>query len=631
MSRHSLGTILIGLLVLAAPTALAQTFDGLDAERFRPATDTQGLILTEGGQGEQGGDINLGFWLHYSDDALILKRNGEISERLLDERLAADLVISMGMTSWLSLGVDVPVAIYQTGLAPSTTSTGTSYSDITSTALGDIRVVPKFTLLREKKHGISLSLLAPVSLPSGDESAYMGSSGVTVAPTLALSRHLLGERLFLAANLGFWVREAVDVQNLKADHEFFYRLGLGVRLSKRLWALGEAAGAARLENLGKNRPEETSLEWLLGLRVLGPKDLWFTAGGAAGTLPGWGTPNFRAFLSMMWAPRVHDRDGDGLDDPKDRCPDQAGPAENQGCPWPDTDQDGVTDNLDRCPEQAGPSENQGCPWGDKDNDGLTDNVDKCPEQAGPKENQGCPWPDADKDGVPDKDDKCIGVPGPVENQGCPWGDKDNDGLTDNVDKCPEQAGPKENQGCPWGDKDNDGLTDDVDKCPEQAGPKENQGCPWPDADKDGIPDKDDKCPDQPGMPENKGCPKGKVLVIVKQEKIEILQKIHFATGKADIMRDSFGLLDQVYLVLKTHEEIKKVRIEGHTDSQGKPEFNLKLSQDRANSVRAYLIKRGLAPERLEAVGYGLTRPIAPNTTPKGREENRRVEFVIVSE
>jgi outer membrane protein OmpA-like peptidoglycan-associated protein len=130
------------------------------------------------------------------------------------------------------------------------------------------------------------------------------------------------------------------------------------------------------------------------------------------------------------------------------------------------------------------------------------------------------------------------------------------------------------------------------------------------------------------MPEDKGCPKGKVLVIVKQEKIEILQKVHFATAKSTIMRDSFALLDQVFLVLKTHEEIKKVRIEGHTDSQGRPEFNMKLSQDRANAVRDYLLKKGLAPERLEAVGYGLEKPIADNKTAKGREANRRVEFMI---
>jgi len=119
-----------------------------------------------------------------------------------------------------------------------------------------------------------------------------------------------------------------------------------------------------------------------------------------------------------------------------------------------------------------------------------------------------------------------------------------------------------------------------------------------------------------------------VLILVKEEKIEILQKVHFATGKAEIMKDSFALLDQVYLAIKTHENIKKIRVEGHTDSQGPAAFNLKLSQDRANAVRDYLVKRGIAPERLEAVGFGLEKPIADNKTAKGREANRRVEFMI---
>lgn len=85
----------------------------------------------------------------------------------------------------------------------------------------------------------------------------------------------------------------------------------------------------------------------------------------------------------------------------------------------DSDNDGVADNIDRCPMQAGPSENAGCPWPDTDGDGVIDRDDKCPNQAGAKDNSGCPWPDSDNDGVVDRDDKCPNVAGVKENDGCP--------------------------------------------------------------------------------------------------------------------------------------------------------------------------------------------------------------------
>ncbi|MBP0904502.1 DUF5723 family protein [Mariniflexile gromovii] len=114
-----------------------------------------------------------------------------------------------------------------------------------------------------------------------------------------------------------------------------------------------------------------------------------------------------------------DKDGDGIIDKLDGCPNESGPMENNGCPWLDRDVDGIMDNLDACPDKKGPKENNGCPWGDKDGDTVLDNVDACPDEAGPIENSGCPWKDSDKDGVLDKDDKCVDVPGTVANNGCP--------------------------------------------------------------------------------------------------------------------------------------------------------------------------------------------------------------------
>lgn len=131
---------------------------------------------------------------------------------------------------------------------------------------------------------------------------------------------------------------------------------------------------------------------------------------------------------------------------------------------------------------------------------------------------------------------------------------------------------------------------------------------------------------KPAAAETPAPPKKQLVVIVKN-KLVIKQQVHFATNKAVILRDSFALLDQVADAIKTNA-LKKVLVEGHTDNQGPKELNLKLSADRANAVRAYLLKKGIAADALEAKGFGDTKPVAPNMTAKGREANRRVEFTI---
>lgn len=119
----------------------------------------------------------------------------------------------------------------------------------------------------------------------------------------------------------------------------------------------------------------------------------------------------------------------------------------------------------------------------------------------------------------------------------------------------------------------------------------------------------------------------KLLVVFKEDKIEILQQVHFEFGKATILGDSFSLLDQVVDAIVTNN-VKRIRVEGHTDNKGGKEKNQKLSEDRARSVADYLISKGIDKARLESVGYGDTRPVAPNLTAKGRELNRRVEFIV---
>ena len=188
------------------------------------------------------------------------------------------------------------------------------------------------------------------------------------------------------------------------------------------------------------------------------------------------------------------------------------------------------------------------------------------------------------------------------------------------------------------DSDGDGCPDKVDKCPHQPedkdGFKDDDCCPDPDNDEDGIADKVDKCPNLPedkdGYQDSDGCPDKYKLVVVTQNKIELKQKVYFATARTRILARSFRLLNEVGSALKDNPKIH-VRIEGHTDSRGSDAYNLRLSQGRANSVRLYLIRRGIDAARMEAKGYGESNPIASNRTRTGRAQNRRVEFTITKQ
>ncbi len=268
---------------------------------------------------------------------------------------------------------------------------------------------------------------------------------------------------------------------------------------------------------------------------------------------------------------------------------------------------------------------------DSDGDGVTDDKDKCPTDVGLAKYEGCPPPDSDNDGLNDEDDKCPKVAGPKEYQGCPPSDSDGDGVTDDKDKCPKVKGEAKWKGCPPPDSDGDGVIDPNDKCPKVKGEAKWKGCPPPDQDGDGIIDPDDKCPTKPetknGYQDEDGCPD----TLPKKIKrfTGAIKGIYFATGRAKIRRRSFRLLDRAVKVLKEFKALK-LEISGHSDNRGKHAFNIDLSQKRAQAVVDYMVKKGVAAERLIAKGMGPDAPIASNKTRKGRAKNRRIEFKITS-
>jgi outer membrane protein OmpA-like peptidoglycan-associated protein len=189
---------------------------------------------------------------------------------------------------------------------------------------------------------------------------------------------------------------------------------------------------------------------------------------------------------------------------------------------------------------------------------------------------------------------------------------------------PPEAGPPP-------DQDGDGVPDADDRCPKVPGPADLEGCP--DQDGDGVPDIDDRCPKVPGPAQNDGCPppESEPMVEIETTRLSLRDAIHFDTGKDTIKPESGRILDEIARILSTRQEIRRIRVEGHTDNVGSRPYNLDLSQRRAASVVRALAARGIPAARLEPVGYGFDRPVTSNATALGRAKNRRVEFTILGE
>lgn len=288
---------------------------------------------------------------------------------------------------------------------------------------------------------------------------------------------------------------------------------------------------------------------------------------------------------------------------------------------------------------AGLSFGLGVKPADRDGDGVPDSRDRCPgtPKGARVDAQGCPV-DQDGDGVPDGLDRCEGTPKgcTVDSSGCPK-DSDQDGVCDGLDMCPgTPAGAKVDPGgCPL-DQDGDGVPDGLDQCADtpRGCAVDAKGCPI-DSDHDGVCDSLDQCP---GTPEGtkvdaKGCPatrQERETQLIETGMIR-MEDVHFATGKATLLPESYRPLNEVGDILSRWPMLR-IEIGGHTDSQGGAAKNRSLSRARAQAVLDYLLARfpELDSRRFTVAGYGASRPIAGNSTELGRAQNRRVEFKVLN-
>ncbi len=611
---------LVAALLLCANPVHAQVGGNIELNAFRPAMDSRGYITVNASQVLGHTELSFGLVTNWGYRVLQFEGDDDSSyevTNVITPTLIAAFGLKVGPLE-LEPGISLPFQVMSGDEDPDQVGTpGMNNGDrfaFDGQGLGDMGLHLKVRFLSTSKGPrIGLAVIGSVYLPTASEDdRWFGEGKVTPQVVGVIDKEFGAEsQLRIAATGGIRVRSGDhifmdtatpptpatgDMVEAKSTVPLGAAIAYGI-IPQRFDIIAEAFTELPLG--GENfMPGEA----IAGIKLYLARNSFLSFGGGVGFIPDKvASPDARAFLAIVFEPNIGDRDGDGIKDDVDRCPDEPedrdGFEDDDGCPEPDNDRDGILDDKDDCPENPedkdGFEDEDGCPEGnknDRDNDGILDNVDKCPDDP------------EDKDGFQDED-------------GCPDPDNDQDGILDVDDLCPNEP------------EDKDGFED-------------QDGCPDPDNDKDRILDKDDACPRRDGetvkktaetyngLDDNDGCP-DRGRVVVTDTKIEILDKIYFEYDKDVIQKRSFGILDAIVATMNGNPDIKLVEIQGHTDERGSDAYNLDLSDRRAASVRRYLTEHGVNAGRLQSQGYGESQPLAQGRNEAAWAKNRRVEFLIL--
>jgi OOP family OmpA-OmpF porin len=593
--KRALPPTLAALLYLSAhPAAAQQTAKGFALDRFEPSERGSTWFAADSLDLRGRTRFAAGVVLDYAHDPLVLyDANGDKVAGIVSDQFFAHVGLSLVLADRLRFGLNLPIALVQSGQAD-TTGTLRLASD-NATTVGDLRLGADLRVAGEAGDPATFALGLQFFAPTGSRASFDSDGKTRLMPRALLAGDI--SPLVYAVQLGYQYR--ANSESFAGDargSEFGFVAALGLQTAdKRLVVGPELFGNTVVSNSDAAfARRSTPVELILGGHFAVTPEFRLGAGVGPGLTRALGTPAVRGLFSLEWVQPVavpvvppSDRDHDGIVDTDDACPDVQGihtdDPKTNGCPPPsDRDKDGIIDDNDACPDDAGvPSEDPGA--------------------------NGCP--DRDKDQIIDKADACPDVPGiktdDPKTNGCP--DRDKDGIMDDVDACPDEAGEK------------------------NADPKKNGCPPSKDRDGDGIPNEQDACPDAAGPsnpdPKKNGCP----VARVEKGQIRIREQVQFANNSAQILKASNFILEAVVKILKDNPQIQKVGIEGHTDSKGSAELNKKLSEKRAQSVVAWLVAHGVDKSHLTATGYGKERPIDTNDTDEGRANNRRVEFHILDQ
>ncbi|MDD9968267.1 MAG: OmpA family protein [Myxococcales bacterium] len=644
------GAVLLLAGVAGAQDTAELDSGGMDARLFRPAVDSKGYLSVNGTSVLGDGDYSFGLVLDlgrnlmpfrgFDHDDDVATDDADITRHLISFAGTGTLHANYGFGNLLVVGLQLPIQVVSgpNTVVPEYYNTRVRAFGLDSQGVGDVILHGKIRLLRYEQHDVGLAGILQIGLPTGATSEFRGEPGVSIWPSLALDWVPL-PRLRLGLNAGYRLNTAsgatlpfrgrvapvmmfgdsgfaddgrsvdetscrVDPvtsatcagpvrgeQDVEYDDLLTFGGAVAVRFVPSAELVLEGYGGQILSAAG----DEGSLgiEALAGLKIYVEENSYLVLAGGISALESINSADQRAVLGFIFEPSIGDRDGDGYKDDVDQCPDDPEDfdrfEDEDGCPEPDNDRDGILDVDDECPlvpeDHDGDADEDGCPEGtigDRDGDGILDNVDECPDDP------------EDRDGFQDED-------------GCPDPDNDQDGILDVDDLCPNDPEDKDN----FEDED---------------------GCPDLDNDKDRILDVDDACPNDPetynGHEDEDGCP-DRGNVIIEENEIIILEKIYFATDSAEILSRSFPIVDAVAATLVGNPQIALIEIQGHADERGSDEYNIRLTTDRAASVRQALIQRGVDAVRIRSAGYGERCPVDTGHNAGAWEKNRRVEFKII--
>ena len=584
--RYLHGLVVVALVVPAS--VRAQPAGNLPIDTFRPAIDSRGYLTLNASQVLGDKEVSFGLGSLSWGHRLLAFENGAATYSV-DNVITATLIAAFGFKlgpAELQFGASAPLTIMNGDRGPDDLGAASDPNDdqvykLDGQGIGNVGLHVKTRFLKTSKPPhIGLGLIASLYLPTATKDRFMGEDKLTPQLMLLADKELgRRRRLRIGLNAGVRLRQTTtftDVGDMgapatngtiTASAELPFGLGAAYAISpQRFDVVGELVGSVPLGNHEAYQP----LEAVAGVKLYLARNSFLSLGVGRGLASSkGGSPNARAFIGIVFEPNIGDRDGDGLKDDVDRCPDSPedmdGFEDEDGCPELDNDRDGILDGDDKCPLIP------------EDLDGIADE-DGCPEDE--------PQPDA----------------GPGEPL-----DSDGDKILDVDDLCPNDP------------EDYDGFEDE-------------DGCPDLDNDRDKILDRDDKCPDKPESYNNTddedGCPDRGVIEFTERGFVP-LQPINFELNKAVIKKDSYHILDGVVAALKGYSFIALLEVQGHTDEQGDDAYNLDLSERRAAAVMEYLVSHGIDTSRLTSAGYGETQPKIRERSQRAYAINRRVEFLII--
>jgi hypothetical protein len=568
-AQATLAVAAFAVVTAVAPEARADDI-GISVFEPTPAINGTGFQLQSPEVGSTG---NWAFStvLSYASDPLVL--NNTI--KVVDRSTLLQLGFAYAFLGRFEAAVRIPLYM-QHGDGGDPNGNGLTATPASGTATGDIALHAKARLWRGgsgKSGTLALGAAGSLVLPTASKAQFTGS-GKPELRLLALGAFTpaaLAARLTLSANLGPIVRGTSGYADVEQGSGLAWGLGASFRVLDPVSVTAELFGEATPS--GKTSMDGAStlapIEWLLGLNLRAERR--FTVGIAAGrgATSAIGTPDLRGVLSLAFVPGASAVAPVGSDRPDG-----------------DADGDGVRDSVDKCPNEP------------EDRDGFQDE-------------DGCPDPDNDRDGIPDALDKCPNEPedkdGFQDDDGCPDPDNDGDGVPDALDKCPNQP------------EDKDGFED-------------SDGCPDPDNDHDGIADAKDKCPNEPetinGFQDEDGCPdRGDSTIVLSPDRIETLDPIQFTGLK--LTRTSLPVLGQIAATLRAHPEIVRLRITVHVQPTQDTAADQTRSEKRAQAIRDWLVQWGIAPARVEARGFGSSKPLVSPDQRGAAKINDRTEMIIL--